>query len=301
MGSLTPPPAPAWPSFLARWTLEPPVLALLVVAGLAFAVGRRKGSDPEVAAARAVLFGAGLGVVALALLSPVATYAHALLSAHMVQHVLLAFAAAPLLVAAHPVPALLALLPDAVAGRVRATGRFPLARGMTHPVVAWLAFAATGWVVHFSPLFNAALEHPPVHAAEHALFLGSALLFWRPVFAGTFGDGRLSYPLRLLYLALAMPQNTFLALAILSADHPLYAAYAEMARTWGPSVMDDQRQGAGVMWIAGDLTLLVAVLAVAGVWIGRERDENGLEAEAERPSEVSGGSAGPPPSPRTAG
>jgi len=247
-----------------------------------------------------VLFGAGLGVLAVALLSPVATYGHALLSAHMVQHLLLVLVAAPLLVAARPVPALLAVLPEGARRSLIAAGRSRLARLATHPLVAWLAFAATGWAVHFSPLFDQALQHPVVHAAEHGLFLGSGLLFWQPVLAD--GPRALSYPLRLLYLGLAMPQNTFLALAILSADHPLYDSYVRLGRTWGPSVLDDQRQGAGLMWVAGDLTLLVAVLAVAGAWAGHDRDQELPEdGEGAEGAEVSGGSTGPPPSPRTAG
>jgi cytochrome c oxidase assembly factor CtaG len=233
----------------------------------------------------------------------------------MVQHVLLVLVAAPLLVAAHPTPYLLAFLPDGAAARFgpRRPGDSHLVRLATNPLLAWLAFAVTGWAVHFSPLFNAALENPILHAAEHALFLGSGLLFWHPVLAT--GPSALSSPLRLLYLALAMPQNTFLALAILSANHPLYDAYVRMARDWGPSVIDDQRQGAGVMWIAGDLALLVAVLVVAAAWAGSERQSAdgeedvsaGAVADAETDvvadvvADVSGGSAGPPPSPRTAG
>ena len=77
--------------------------------------------------------------------------------------------------------------------------------------------------------------------------------------------------------AVAMPQNTFLALAIFSAGHPLYDAYRRLGRAWGPSLLADQRQGGGLMWVAGDLTLLVAVLAVAAAWAaheaGREEDE----------------------------
>jgi putative copper resistance protein D len=156
--------------------------------------------------------------------------------------------------------------------------------------VAWTVFAVTGWAVHFSPLFDLALEHPAVHGVEHVLFLGTGLLFWAPVLGG-----RLSHGLRLVYVALAMPQNTFLAVAISSAGDPLYDAYGRLGRTWGPSLLADQRQGGGIMWVAGDIALLVAVLAVAAAWAGHEA-RNPSEDE-----ELSGGSAGPPPSPRTAG
>lgn len=234
MRAVTAPPAPTWPLVLARWSIEPGVVAGLALAAVLYV--RRTGRGGR----RPGLFGAGLAVVALALLSPVATYAEGLLSVHMVQHLLLVLVAAPLLVASFP-------------GRRRAS-----------PLVAWTAFAAAGWVVHFSPLFDLALRHAPVHAFEHVLFLGSGLLFWAPILHD--GPSGPSYPARLLYLALAMPQNTFLALAIFSADHPLYGSYVRQARPWGPSVLADQRLGGGIMWVAGDVTLLVAVLLVAARW-----------------------------------
>ncbi|MGH9225629.1 MAG: cytochrome c oxidase assembly protein, partial [Acidimicrobiales bacterium] len=144
-------------------------------------------------------------------------------------------------------------------------------RLVTAAVVCWVAFAAAGWLVHFSPLFDLALRQRQVHAFEHALFLGTGLLFWLPVL----GRRPLSsHPARLLYLALGMPQNTFLALAIFSAGRPLYESYERLARTWGPSVLDDQRAGGGIMWVAGDLTLLVAVLVVAARWASAELAES---------------------------
>ena len=226
MSALTAPPAPTWPLVLARWSIEPGVVALLAVAAALYV--RKDGP-------RQGLFAAGLGVVAVALLSPVATYAEALLSVHMVQHLLLALVAAPLLVAALPA--------------------FP----RVHWLAAWVVFAAAGWAVHFSPLFDLALRNQAVHAFEHLVFLGAGLVFWA-------GVRSLSHPARLLYLGLAMPQNTFLALAIFSADHPLYGTYVRMSRPWGGPVLDDQRLAGGIMWVAGDIALLVAVLIAAAGW-----------------------------------
>jgi cytochrome c oxidase assembly factor CtaG len=177
----------------------------------------------------------------------------------MVQHVALTMAAAPLLAAGLP--------------------RFP----RVHPVLAWLAFAATGWLVHFTPLYQTATESLPVHVVEHGLLLGTALLFWAQVV----GPGAtLSHPLRLLYLVVAMPQNTFLALAIFSSDRVLYPHYAGLREP-----LADQRLGGGIMWVAGDLVLLVAVLVVAAAWARHEERQNRLSEEA----------ADRLPSPRTAG
>ena len=62
------------------------------------------------------------------------------------------------------------------------------------PLLAWTVFAAAGWVIHFSPLFDAALRSRPVHVAEHALFLATALLFWWPVVGGHPGAARCPTP-----------------------------------------------------------------------------------------------------------
>ena len=176
----------------------------------------------------------------------------------MVQHVALTMVAAPLLAAGLP--------------------RFP----RVNPLLAWVLFAATGWLVHFTPLYDAATENLPLHVFEHALLVGTALLFWAQVVSAR---ARLSHPLRLLYLVVAMPQNTFLALAIYSSDRVLYDHYAG-----GRDPLADQRLGGGIMWVAGDLVLLVAVLLVAAAWARHEERETALrEAEADRL-----------PSPRTA-
>ena len=277
------------------------VAVTVVAAAVAYQMGWRAtaASRPMRATPpwRRRLFLTGLAVVAVAVLPPLATYAHDRLSAHMVQHLLLTLVAAPLLVAGRPVLVATAALSDDRRRRLLRVGRAPALALLAHPLVAWLVFAAVGWIVHFSPLFELALENPLAHAAEHALFLGSALLFWRPVL-GTAVHGRLSHPLRLLYLAVAMPQNTFLALAISSSTRPLYDHYAEVARASGFSALDDQRLAGGIMWVGGDLTLLAAVLAVAGAWAVHEER---VTRRRELLEDLSGEAAGRPPSPRTAG
>ena len=204
----------------------------------------------------------------MALSPPVDARADATLAAHMVQHVALTMAAAPLL-----------------AGGVRR----PIPRSKRrsgaglHPLVAWVVFAATGWLVHFTPLFETATENLPVHVFEHALLLGGAVLFWAQIVGPR---ATMSHPLRLLYLVVAMPQNTFLALAIFSTSRVLYPHYAG-----GGDPLGDQRLAGGIMWVAGDLALLVAVLVVAAAWARHE----------ERQTRASEEAADQLPSPRTAG
>lgn len=266
--------APRLPDVLGAWHLEPPVVAALVVAALAYRSAVRARSRSAVRAVgvpgrRQWAFYGGVATVAVALLSPLATYAEALLSVHMVQHLVLTLVAAPLIVLGRPLTVL-------TAGRELRLGRLAgLARVAGHPLVAWVVFAAAGWAIHFSSLFDLALRSPPAHAGEHALFLGTALLFWAPVAGAGLGSrAPMAHPLRLLYLAVAMPQNTFLALAIFSSGDVLYRSYAAVARDWGPSPLADQRTAGGLMWVAGDLLLLVSVLLIANAWANHEARQN---------------------------
>lgn len=204
--------------------------------------------------------------VAGALSPPVEARADATLAAHMVQHVALTMVAAPLLAAG--------------------LGSAPVARlGIPRvpPLVAWLLFAATGWLVHFTPLFQMATESLPVHVFEHAVLLGGGLLFWAQVVGPA---ATMSHPLRLLYLVVAMPQNTFVALAIFSTRRVLYRHYGS-----GPEALADQRLAGGIMWVAGDLVLLAAILVTAAAWARHEERETRLsEAAADRlPSPRTGG------------
>ena len=118
-------------------------------------------------------------------------------------------------------------------------------RVLSFPVVAWLVFAGVMWGTHFSPLFDRSLEDPLVHDLEHALYLGAGLLFWWPAVGLDPSPWRMPHPVRAMYVFLQMPQNTFLAVTILNAPAPLYPHYATLARTWGPSALDDQQIAGG--------------------------------------------------------
>jgi putative membrane protein len=214
---------------------------------------------------------AGLGVLLVALDSGVERYDTTLFSMHMVQHLLLTMVAAPLLLYAGPIT----LLMRASGPATRRRWILPLlharpVRVISHPVVAWILFAGVMWASHFSPLFNAALEDELIHRFEHALFLGSAALFWWPVVGPDPSPWRMRYPARILYVGLQMPQNTFLALAIYSATEPLYPHYATVERDWGPTPLFDQQVAGGIMWLGGDLLFLAFVALLVAAWF---RDE----------------------------
>jgi cytochrome c oxidase assembly factor CtaG len=262
-------------SLLFDWTLEPlPTLAIAIAVGWwIVAVRRVDRAHPgnPVPRRRSVAFGLGMAAIAMALLSGIDRYDTALFSVHMVQHVLLALVAAPLIALAAPITLVLRVAThETRMRRILPVLHSRVVRVLAFPVVAWLIFAAVMWGTHFSALFDAALEDPLVHDVEHLLFLSSALLFWWPAVALDPSPWRMSHPLRALYVFLQMPQNTFLAITILGATSVLYPHYATLVSSWGPAPLADQQLAAGIMWITGDLIFLAAIMAILYGWMKSE-------------------------------
>jgi putative membrane protein len=246
------------------------VASLLVVATVVALLGvhraRAAHGPGAVSWRRTGLLLGGLAVIAVALEPPVDALAATRFSVHMVQHLLLTLVAAPLLVLARPVT--LALQASSPATRRRlllpALRSRPLAV-VASPPVAWCGFALVLWGSHFSPLYQAALTNPGLHALEHLAYLGSAVLFWSAVAAVDPAPARLSPPARILFLFLAMPQMTFLGLAIYGARHALYPAYGT-----DPAALADQRLAGALMGGAGVVVFLPAVAVLLLDWWERE-------------------------------
>lgn len=286
----TPTEPPTLASLLLGWTFEPvPTLGIvLALGGWWWAVRRVNAAHPgnRVPRRRSVAFGLGMAAIALALLSGIDTYDTTLFSVHMVQHVLLTMVAAPLIALSAPITLLLRVATPGVRQRwILPVLHSRVVRVLAFPVVAWIAFAAVMWASHFSALFNASLEDPLIHEMEHALFLGSGLLFWWPVAALDPAPWRMAHPVRALYTFLQLPQNTFLAVVILGATTVLYPHYATSGRTWGPTPLEDQQLAAGIMWIAGDIVFIVEIIAILYGWMRAEARDAGRQdrrADVER-------------------
>ena len=168
------------PGLSSPWLLQPLVIALAAVGAMCFLQGfvrlRRRGRADHAPWSRVLLFAVGLALLVLPLVSPLDEFGDRyLLSAHMLQHVLIGDAAPALILLALRGPLLLFAVPAALLG---ALGRSePLRRAgswVARPrvaVVAWtLAFA--GW--HVPAAYDYAAAHTQAHALEHATFVAAA-------------------------------------------------------------------------------------------------------------------------------
>ena len=263
---------PACQAIFAEWT--PPIVltGIFIFIGFIYTRGwlairrTRPGQFPPM---RLGSFLGGLGIIWLAIASPLDGFADVLLSAHMVEHLLLMSFAPPLLLLGYPLVPLLRGFPRRVV--VLLLG--PLLRTrmlrksghtLTTPIVAWLAMNLIflGW--HVPAAYDFALDHERWHEFEHMCFLGTSILFWWPVVLPWPTRARSSGWLLLPYLILADIVNTALSAFLVFCDRPVYPYYLREPNPFGISPLSDQRTGAVIMWVVGSVVFLVpaAVLTI---------------------------------------
>lgn len=279
--------APTFPGVLLAWSFDPLALAAIGAAAIVYlrAVREVNGAHPgsPVPAWRTVAFMGGLFAILLALVSPIERYESALISVHMVQHMLLQFVAAPLLLLSAPVTLALRVASPGARSWLLGVLRSRAVHVVTHPIVAWTAFVAVSWGWQFSPLYDLALESAIVHYLQHAVYLGVALLFWWPVVAVDPAPRKLAYPGRAAYLALSIPQNSFLGITLMNVQPDLYPHYWLQLRDWGPPFAEDLQIAGAIMWGMGAMVFVVALLLVVGAWMRAE--ERRTRRREARPDE----------------
>ncbi|HEV2260770.1 MAG TPA: cytochrome c oxidase assembly protein [Candidatus Rubrimentiphilum sp.] len=257
-------------------------VAILVLYG--YGVGRYRMKYPDRAFPlwRVAAFAAGVAIIAFALSPWSDALADRSFAAHMSQHIALMLIAAPLLLMGAPLLLLVSVPPTRTARSIVAWAENPLVRVVFAPLTGWLVFVGLLWVAHFSPLYEAALEHPAIHVFEHAAFLTAALLFWMPVVQAGYTPQPVAFPARMLYLVLMFPQGAFLGLAIYSARAVLYPHYL-LTQSFASALVDQQNGGA-IMWIAGGFIMFVAFMLTVGAWAYSEREVDGASTVLSRGS-----------------
>lgn len=302
---------------LGAWLPDPLFITAATAAAIAYVAGvrrlRRRGDRWP--ALRTVAFLAGCAVIIAATSSGIARYAPVLFSVHMVQHLMLGMIAPILLVLAGPVTLALRALRRATDPAwpgprewLLSALHLPVARVLTHPLVALGFYVVSMYAMYLTGLFELALRS---HAA-HMLMIGHFLLagylfFWVTIgvdaapraargrgvgvsagAAGTgtsgAGQGRLAPPLRMLLVVVSMVLHAFLGIIIMQSTTLLaHDWFTRLPRAWGPDPLADQYTAGSIAWTFGEVPTMLVALAIVAQWIrSDEREQRRLDRIADR-------------------
>jgi len=269
-------PVPAHPPGPVPLSLVLPIVALATLAW-AYALGLRRLRRSLSRTSSAAFFYLGLLVLVGALFSPLDRLALELVSAHMLQHMLLLVAAPPLLLMGRPALVLSLAAPASFRRVMRKVQRSrflrSVASSLDHPVFVLLALTVSLWTWHLPAVYEAALRNAPLHALEHATFLGSGLLLWSSVI-GT-GARRVRRPAKALFLLFANGlQSAALGAILTFAGSELYPLNSTGAADFDLTGLQDQQAAGAIMWVPGGLVYTVTMAVVMWRWF------KGLEGSA---------------------
>lgn len=265
---------------LGLWEWHPSVLVGCFLLGASYLTLAKPRS-----AARTASFLAGDLVLLVALVSPLDGLGdEVLFSAHMLQHILLALVAPPLLILGLPAATMDRLLARPTVARA--------ARALGRPAVAWPLFVGTLWAWHAPPLYDVALRHEGLHIVEHLSFIVTGVVFWWPV-AGPLPAWRMNASASVFYLFFAGLANTLLGIVVTFAPRVLYTFYLNppdpdgvllyFRRVWGLWPKADQAMGGVLMWTGGMVIFAIALAVRIGAMLhesGGQDAENGITAFA---------------------
>ncbi|TIU80500.1 MAG: cytochrome c oxidase assembly protein, partial [Mesorhizobium sp.] len=133
------------------------------------------------------------------------------------------------------------------------------------PLSATILHGIAIWIWHVPVLFEAALQQGVLHYAQHASFLGTALLFWSVLLPRS--GRQQTYGISVMHLFFTSLHTGLLGVLLLVSPKLWYPENASGAALWRLSPLEDQQLAGLVMWVPAGLIYGGAALLLAGLWI----------------------------------
>lgn len=242
------------------------LFVFLVMDAYLLAIGplrRRYRWGPPVPAGKVAAFLAGIFSIYVAEGTPIHVLSeHFLFSVHMLQHVLLT--------SVMPVLVLMGLPDWMVRPLVRPRLALRVARVLTHPVVALLAFNLIYSFWHFPIFYDTALYRHEVHMLQHALLVFSVFLMWWPILSPLPELPRLHEGFQIVYMFLVAVAQLAMFGMVTFAEDVLYTKYANAPRIWGIPAQVDQQLAGAVMKLLGGAVFTLFLGTIFFRWAARE-------------------------------
>lgn len=289
------PPTPA--RLLLEWRpdLVFGVAALVLAGGYLGGVRRLVCRDRVWSTGRTVAWLGGCAVILIATSSGIGRYSTAMFSVHMGAHVLISMIAPILLVLGAPVTLALRALPSSAAANppgprewLRAFARSRVVRVFTHPLIALGGYVGSSYVVYLTSLYDAAAPAHWAHLVMNACFLLTGYAYYWLIIGIDPLPRQVSSLGKLGLLLAAMPLHAFLGISLMRSATVIGGDYyRSLALPFVPDLLADQRVGAAMGWAAGEIPMVIVLVALLVRWSWtQERETHRLDREARSDSEA---------------
>jgi len=244
-----------------------PLALIVLIYVRRFREARRESGGRGATWLHALAFAGAMLALFAALVSPIDGLGEDyLFSAHMFQHVLLGDIA-PLLLLLSLSRVILRPVTRRLMGVERALG--PLASPIT-AIVIWLG---TMYLWHIPALYDAAIQHPLVHALEHLSFFAAGIALWWPLVQPIPMRHGLTGLQPLAYIAGAKGGLAALGLVLAWSSTAFYPFYEDAPRIWGLTAVEDQNVAGVIMMVEQSLTLVIVLVWVFVRMLTRSEEE----------------------------
>lgn len=263
------------------------VFAAVYLAGL-LRLRRRGDAWP---AGRTLAWLLGCAALLFTTSSGLGRYMPAMFSVHMVAHMLLSMLVPILLVLGAPMTLALRALPTAGRGQPPGPREWLLAalhsrvsRFLTHPIVALVLFVAGFYGLYFGGLFDAAVDNHAAHVAMNVHFLLSGYLFYWVVIGVDPTPRQLPQLGKLAIVFASLPLHAFFGVVLMGMQSVLGEPfYRSLQLSWHTDLLADQKLGGGIAWAAGEIPLVLVMLALLIQWRrSDQRTAKRLDRAADR-------------------
>jgi putative membrane protein len=243
----------------ASWTFDPGALALIGLATVVYVprwrTVRARHGPRAAPVGRLMAFAGAILTLIAALVSPIDRLGEQAFTMHMVQHILLLDLA--------PILFVVSLTKIILRPATRRLQRLENAAGpLAHPAFAVALYVAVMWAWHVPGLYDAALEHPAVHALEHTFFMSAGLLYWWHLLSPIRSRAHMHGMRPVLYMLSTKLLVGLLGIALTFAPDALYAFYEDRPPIWGLDPGEDQAIAGAIMALEQSI-----VMGVALVWL----------------------------------
>ncbi len=238
---------------------------------------RRRGDNWPAGRTTAWLLGCLTLLVATS--SGLGRYMPAMFSMHMIVHMLLSMLVPVLLVLGAPTTLALRALPVAGSGEppgprewLLAALHSRVARFFTNPIIAAVVFVIGFYGLYFSNIFNAIVANHTGHVGMNVHFLLTGYLFYWVVIGIDPTPRPISPPAKLAVVFAALPLHGFFGVLLMGMRDVLGEGfYRSLQLSWHTDLLGDQRLGGGITWAAGELPLLIVMVALLVQWTRSDR------------------------------